>query len=191
MPAAFHPPTRAHEAMLRAAQRHCEAVLAVLPRVLPHKEYDAVGLERRLEIVRPMLGEGVGVAVSDGGLFVEIAREARQHFPEARLSLVCGRDAAERIVAWPYGAHPTIEEQLCEYRLLVAARAGPFVAQGELARGVTTLELDAAVDEISSTDVRVRMAAGKPWEHLVPEASLELIRRYYSPLVFSRNARSL
>ena len=191
LPAAFHPPTLAHEAMLRAALKHCDAVLAVLPRVLPHKQYGAIGLEQRLELVRPMLGERMAAAVSEGGLFLEIAREARHHFPDAEVSLVCGRDAAERIVAWPYEKHPPIDEQLREFRLLVASRAGEFAPPDELAHGVAALELGGGFDEISSTAVRERMATGDAWEHLVPEASRNLVRRYYSPLVLSRNARSL
>ena len=191
LPAAFHPPTRAHEAMMRAALRHCDAVLAVLPRTLPHKEYDAVGLDQRVEIVGPMLDERMGLAVSAGGLFYEIACEAREHFPGANVHLVCGRDAAERIVRWRYERHPAIEEQLREYRLLVAARGGEFAAPETLRDGVASLELAGAFDDVSSTEVRARMAAGEPWEHLVPEASADLVRRYYSPLVFSRNARSL
>ncbi|MEP7367062.1 MAG: hypothetical protein ABI972_27700 [Acidobacteriota bacterium] len=191
LPAAFHPPTRAHEAMMRAALEHCDAVLAVLPRTLPHKEYDAVGLAKRLEIVGPMLSERMAVAVSAGGLFYEIAREAREHFPEARLHLVCGRDAAERIVGWRYEGHPVIEEQLREYQLLVAARGGEFTAPESLSGAVAALELPDAFDAISSTDVRNRIAAGQQWEHLVPEASVEIVRRIYSPLVLSRNARSL
>jgi len=191
LPAAFHPPTRAHEAMLRAALGHCEAALAVLPRTLPHKEYDGIGLEQRLEIVRPMLSERMAAAVSAGGLFYEIAREAREHFPEARMHLVCGRDAAERIVGCRYEGQPPIEEQLCEYRLLVAARGGEFTAPPTLREGVDALDLPGDLAEVSSTQVRERMAAGEPWEHLAPGPSVELIRRYYSPLVFSRNARNL
>lgn len=191
LPAAFHPPTRAHEAMMRAALAHCDTVLAVLARALPHKAYDAVTLEQRLEIVKPMLGDRMALAVSTGGLFYEIAREAREHFPEARVHLVCGRDTAERIVGWRYEGHPAIEEQLREYRLLVAARGGAFEAPEILREGVAILELPGAFDNISSTEIRARMSAGEPWEHLVPESVVENVRRYYSPFVFSRNARSL
>jgi nicotinate-nucleotide adenylyltransferase len=191
LPAAFHPPTRAHEALLRAALAHCDAVIAVLARQLPHKEYGAVGLEQRLEMVRPMLGDNMAAAVSAGGLFHEIAREAREHFSEASVHLVCGRDAAERILGWQYEGHPAIEEQLREFRLLVAARGGEFTAPDALRERVAALALDGEFDAVSSTEVRERMAAGEPWEHLVPSASTELVRRYYSPLVFSRNARNL
>lgn len=176
---------------MRAALGHCDVVLAVLPRTLPHKEYDSVGLEQRVEIVKPMLGDRMALAVSAGGLFYEIAREAREHFPVARVHLVCGRDAAERIVGWRYEGHPAIEEQLREYRLLVAARGGAFTAPETLSEGVTALELPDDFDDVSSTEVRARMAASEPWEHLVPETVVENVRRIYSPFVFSRNARSL
>ena len=191
MPSAFHPPTRAHEAIMRAALGHCDAVLAVLPKSLPHKEYGAVGLEHRIEVVQAMLGERMALAVSAGGLFYEMAREAREHFPEATVHLVCGRDAAERIIGWQYAGQPSIEEQLREFRLLVAARDGEFGAPETLRDSVAPLALPGGFDGVSSTQVRERIAAGEPWEHLVPEAAVETVRRIYSPLVFSRNARSL
>ena len=191
LPAAYHPPTRAHEALLRAALERCGAAIAVLPRAFPHKEYGEVSLEARLELLRPLLGGGIAPAVSEGGLFLEMVREARVLFPMAEVSVVCGRDAAERIVSWPYEGLPPMTEQLREYRMLVAARQGEFEAPRELAHGIDVLTLAGEFDEVSSTLVRERMRAGQPWEHLVPEASVEAVRRVYSPLLFSRNARNL
>lgn len=191
LPAAYHPPTRAHEALLAAALDQCDAVLAVLARALPHKEYTGATLEQRLETLLPLTGERTGAAVSDGGLFLEMAREARVLFPDAEIHLVCGRDAAERAAAWPYDGLPSMTEQLREYRLLVAARRGGYEAPGELAHGIGRIEWTGGWDAVSSTEVRRRMAAGEPWEHMVPAACLDAVRRVYSPLPFSRNARSL
>jgi hypothetical protein len=39
---------------------------------------------------------------------------------------MCGRDAAERIVGWDYGDGPPIQDQLNEFRLLVASREGEY-----------------------------------------------------------------
>lgn len=191
LPAAFHPPTRAHEALLRAALGRCDASIAVLPRSFPHKEYGDIGLADRLELLRPLLGGAIAAAISEGGLFLEMAREVRLILPGVEVCLLCGRDAAERIVNWPYQGLPPMAEQLREYRLLVAARQGEFEAPPHLAHGIEPLALPGHFDAVSSTQVRRHMRDGKPWEHLVPEASLEAVRRVYSPLLFSRNARSL
>ncbi|MBN8729740.1 MAG: hypothetical protein J0L64_04305 [Acidobacteria bacterium] len=191
LPAAFHPPTRAHEALLRAALGRCDAAIAVLPRTFPHKDYGDVGLAARLDLLRPLVGGAIAAAVSEGGLFLDMARELRCIVPGVEVCLLCGRDAAERIVNWPYEGLPPMAEQLLEYRLLVAARQGEFAAPPHLAHGIEPLALSGDFHEVSSTQVRQHMRDGKPWEHLVPEASLEAVRRLYSPLLVSRNARSL
>ena len=191
LPAAFHPPTRAHEALLAAALGQCDAVLAVLARSLPHKEYSGATLEQRLETVFPLTGARTGAAVSQGGLFLEMAREAQALFPGVEIHLVCGRDAAERAAAWRYEGLPSMAEQLREYRLLVAAREGGYEAPAAVAHSIERLEWGDGWDAVSSTEMRRRMASGEPWEHLVPAACLDAVRRVYSPLPFSRNARSL
>jgi nicotinic acid mononucleotide adenylyltransferase len=43
------------------------------------------------------------------------------------------------------------------------------------------LALAPTFDEVSSTEVRRRIAAGEPWEHLVPESIIELVRGIYGP----------
>ena len=77
-----------------------DEVLLAIPRSFPHKQFDGATLDQRIEMIeriaaaRPNLSAGV----ADGGLFVEIAREAREHYPGAEICLLCGRDAAERIL---------------------------------------------------------------------------------------------
>ncbi|MBK7929357.1 MAG: hypothetical protein IPJ98_18320 [Bryobacterales bacterium] len=191
LPAAFHPPTRAHEALLQAALGRCDAAIAVLPRAFPHKDYGQVGLDARLELLRPLVGGAIAAAISEGGLFLDMAREVRRIVPGVEVCLLCGRDAAERIVNWPYDGLPPMAEQLREYRLLVAARQGEFAPPPHLAHGIEPLALPGDFDGVSSTQVRQRFSDGQPWEHLVPEASVDAVRRLYSPLLVSRNARNL
>jgi nicotinic acid mononucleotide adenylyltransferase len=67
-----------------------------------------------------------------------------------------------------------------EFELLVASRDGEFRAPEEFQDRVHTLRLRGAHDQVSSTEVRERIARGEPWEHLVPEGIVERVREVYS-----------
>src|SRR4051812_2779410 len=90
----FNPPTVAHLALAEAALRRLDAVLLVLPGQLPHKEWQGATPEQRVGMLSLLAHQRLGVAVSRGGLYIDMVREAREHFPGAEMSVVCGRDAA-------------------------------------------------------------------------------------------------
>lgn len=182
LPGAFHPPTRAHLGLARAALSMVDEVVFVLPRAFPHKQYEGVGLAERLRLVEAATADEprFSVAVSEGGLFIEIARECRQAYgPEPELWFLCGRDAAERFLHWDYGRPDAVEVMLREFGLLVADRGGRFEPPPVLASRIRRLPLPADYSEISATEVRNRVRAGRPWEHLVPESIAEQVRRIY------------
>lgn len=181
LPGSFHPVTRAHVALAQAGLSVVDTVVFAMPRHFPHKTYEQVGLAARLEIVKAAVAHEprFAVAVADGGLFIEMAREFRAGFPIADVWMMCGRDAAERICGWSYSGLP-IEEQLREYGLLVAARHGEFAAPDHLAGRIRTLGIEAGWDDVSATEVRSRIACGLDWESLVPEVAVELVRRHYA-----------
>ena len=134
LPGAWNPPTRAHVAMLRAALAWAGEGVLVLPRALPHKEFEGASFARRAEWIRRIAAEhGLSAAISDGGLFIEMARECRSAAGDAAVHVVCGRDAAERIVGWDYGTASTIDSQLDEYQMLVAPRGGVYEPPAHLA----------------------------------------------------------
>jgi nicotinic acid mononucleotide adenylyltransferase len=139
-------------------------------------------LEGRLEMLRRVT-EGnprFSVAVADGGLYVEMADEAREHFgPSAEIGLLCGRDAAERIAAWDYGEPGVFERMIERYPLLVAGRGGEYLPHAAHAERVITLPMQASFDEISSSEVRRRIEQGLEWRSLVPEAIVELVAAGY------------
>lgn len=93
--------------------------------------------------------------------------------------MLCGRDAAERILHWDYGEPGAIERMLEEFRLLVAARRGECSLPPTLAPAIGRLELSGEFDHVSATEVRRRIAAGEPWEHLVPATVHDQVRRLY------------
>jgi len=162
--------------MAESALAAADEVLFVLPRVFPHKEYAGAGFADRLELLRAALSSEprFSLASSSRGLFIELAREARREYGHGvELFLLCGRDAAERIVAWDYSSGESIEKQLETYQLLVASRGGPYTPPGKIGNRVRSLPLPPGVAGISSTEVRARLRTGQPWRHLVPPAVAE------------------
>lgn len=179
LPGAFNPPTRAHMAMAEAALSVADEVLFVLPRAFPHKEYSGAPFDRRLAWLRAALGGNprFSLAASDRGLFIDIARETQAHYDSApELFVLCGRDAAERIVSWDYGDGEDIRKQLEVFALLVASRGGHYQPPQEIEARVLALALPAGIEEISSTEVRRRIQSGEAWESLVPPAIAAMIR---------------
>lgn len=164
-------------ALAEAAGPLVDAVVCVLPREFPHeKAYREICLEDRVRLL--LEASRHPVAVTEGGLFIEMAREFRRELGEIEIDFLCGRDAAERIVGWDYGEPRAIERLLDEFRLLVAARDGHYAPPPHLAGRITALD-PGDWSEVSSTEVRRRIAGGEPWEHLVPEGSAGLIRSLY------------
>ncbi|MGA3205220.1 MAG: adenylyltransferase/cytidyltransferase family protein, partial [Bryobacteraceae bacterium] len=98
---AFNPVTRAHIALADAALRAVDEVICVVPRVYPHKHFHGAALEDRVEMLRIAGAGRYRIEITEGGLFIDIARELRQ--TETDVAFVCGRDAAERILHWDYG----------------------------------------------------------------------------------------
>ena len=185
-PGTFNPPTRAHIALADAALAHCDEVLFVLPRSLPHKDFSGVGFHDRLRLLRKAVfgRPRFAVASSNGGLFLDIARECRDAYGrDTDIAFLCGRDAAERIVEWPYERPEMLDEMFDEFSLLVARRQGEYVAPPHLESRIRCIETDLAFDAVSATEVRDRIASGADWRELVPEAIAPDVERLYRPAV--------
>jgi len=104
------------------------------------------------------------IAITEQGLLIDIARECQAEFGEAtRLYFLCGRDAAERVLTWDYGRAGVVEEMLNQFELLVASRSGDFVPPPEFERRIHPLAMTPGHDQVSSTEVRERIARGEPW----------------------------
>ncbi len=182
-PGTFNPVTIAHLALANAALSLVDEVVFVLPRVFPHKRYTGAGFRERLEMVGAAVAgwAACSVAASEGGLLEEIAGECRLDYgPGVRLTFLCGRDAAERIVSWDYGRPGAVSEMLARFDLLVAARGGEYTPPAEFADCIAPLPLNGVFDFVSATEVRQRIARNDPWEYLVPPEIEQRIRKYYS-----------
>jgi nicotinate-nucleotide adenylyltransferase len=182
LPGTFNPITVAHLSLAHAAAEHVEEIVWVLPRALPHKEYTGASFVERIDMLMAALRQEprCSIAASEGGLFAEIADECRAAYgAQARLTFLCGRDAAERIAGWNYGQPGEFTRMLRQFDLLVAARGGEYVPPSEWQSAIRPLPLGCDLEEISSSAVRERIARKQPWEHLVPEAVRDLVRRIY------------
>ncbi len=188
-PGAWNPPTVAHLEIARAARQLADEVVLVLPRRFPHKEFEAASLEARAKMLDLIVrnensagsAAGFSAALSDEGLYIGIAAEARQFFGSSvEIALVCGRDAAERIAAWDYGAPGVFDAMLDQHRLLVAARAGNYRPPRRHRKRILRLPVELPLDHISSSEIRRRIAAGLPWRELVPAAIAGLVAELYA-----------
>lgn len=186
---AYNPITLAHLMLARTArdQARLDEVLFVLPKIPPHKPVVDANIDERLEMMRLGLAElpFATVGLCTHGLFLDIAAALQDVFygnPE--IFFIVGRDAAERILTWPY-ADPVaaLEDMFKRFQLLVFRRQGDFILPAlpplqRYAHRIHALRLSEDLDQVSSTAVRERVAAGRPLQGLVPEAVAAYISRH-------------
>jgi nicotinic acid mononucleotide adenylyltransferase len=181
-PGTWNPPTIAHVGIAGMARREADEVIWVLPRTLPHKEFEGAGFEARSRMLETLARqhEGFSAAVSDGGLYAEIAGEARDYLgAQTDIALVLGRDAAERIAAWDYGAPGVFDDLVRLHRLFVAARSGEYEPAGRHRERISTLPMESSWDHVSSSEVRRRIVDGENWRVLVPPGIAEMVEDLY------------
>ena len=182
LPGTFNPVTVAHVALAQAALSRVDEVVYILPRVFPHKEFAGASFAQRVDLLCAAAAESeaCSVAAAEGGLFLEIAAECRGAYGEdTKLTFLCGRDAAERIVNWDYGDPGACAAMLRQFDLLVAARRGEYAPPSQCRQAVQPLDLSGEFDHVSATEVREKMARGEPWEHLLPPGARKLAREIY------------
>ena len=176
---AYNPITRAHLLLAHYSKEQCNLheIIFVLPRILPNKPLVGVSIEQRLEMMR--LGvRGVpyiSLGLCSHGLFIDICTALQQIYPpESEIFFITGRDAAERILSWPYDDPAgSLAKMFGAFQLLVFERQGkPKLPQDPLIKQyldrIHILEMAENLDHISSTNVRRRMTTGQSIEELVP-----------------------
>ena len=184
--AAFNPITRAHVALAQNAYDHYQLheILFVLPLTQPHKLIHDAPVEARLRMI-DLTVQGhpaFSIGMCTHGLFVDICRAATAAYPpQTHLWFISGRDAAERILTWPYpDPAKALGELFTQAELLVADRVGAFVLPdtpivGDYADHVHHLPLPADYSHVSATGVRTRLANGEDVSELVPPPVLSYI----------------
>lgn len=182
-PGAWNPPTIAHLEIARAVLSWANEVVWVLPRAFPHKSLDERDFAARRAMLK-LIAEhepGFSVAVSDGGLYAEIAADATDAYgPSTEVALACGRDAAERIANWDYGKPGVFDEMLRKHRLLVAGREGHYEPPNHHRERILNILLPPGAEGVSSSEVRRLIRQRLAWEHLVPAPIVALVRELYA-----------
>lgn len=180
-PGAWNPPTVAHLAIARRALEHADEVIFTIPNEFPHKPWQGAPRETRLDWLCALAADEprFSVALTSGGLFLDMARELRDAGHTGDVYVVCGGDAAERAVEWDYGPDAPIESQLGEYAMLVAPRPALYMPPTHLRGQIVTLSLPEDLAAVSSTAVRHAIDAGEDWTRLVPACLRDAVRDCY------------
>jgi nicotinate-nucleotide adenylyltransferase len=184
----FNPPHMGHLVMAQEALDQLDLDRVVLLPVAepPHKEArEDPGAAARVELCRRAVAgdERLGVStleVERGGASytVDTLRELHELEPEHDLTFIVGGDMAQSLPAW---REP--EAILALAQLAVAEREG--VRREDVARRLEPLHAGDRVTffdmpriDISSSDIRRRVAEGRPIRYLVPDAVAEAIAEY-------------
>jgi nicotinate (nicotinamide) nucleotide adenylyltransferase len=188
--AAFNPITRAHMALAQSAQQHAQLheVLFVLPIIQPHKLIHDAPLEARLQMMALAVqgNPAFSIGVCTHGLFIDIARAVETAYPlQTHFWFITGRDAAERILTWPY-PDPALAlgELFARAELLVADREGAFVLPDipvvrTHAAQIHHLSLPAEYNHVSASQIRICLAKGAEVIELVPPSVLTYIQAHH------------
>jgi nicotinate-nucleotide adenylyltransferase len=187
---AFNPITLAHVALAQSAYTHYQLheVLFLLPITQPHKLIRDAPIDARLHMMALAVHDDPSSSVGSctHGLFIDICRAVDKAYPPAtQLSIIIGRDAAERILTWPYPEpEQALRELFTRAELLVADREGKFTVPDNpsvhtYASHIHHLPLPPAYRHISATDVRKRLARGEDVAGLISPPVLAYIQAHH------------
>ena len=190
----FNPPQNAHVEMMRLAQEkfNLNEVLLLLAKANVDKEEFDATTEQRLLMMLCIAEEhpAYSVAVVSHARFVDKAAALRERYPEGtEIFFVLGYDTLVRLFDPKYYADMPAElERLFNMAQFIATNRKEYdieemqqwLARDEtqpFAHRIHLLPLDDFHASLSSTEVRRRIAANEPYEHLVPSKVAEFIRR--------------
>jgi nicotinate-nucleotide adenylyltransferase len=185
--AAFNPITAAHIALAKSAYENfgLHEILFVLPITQPHKSIQDVSIDARLRMIALAVQDQPAFAVGmcTHGLFIDISRAVQEAYPpHTHLWFITGRDAAERILTWPYpDPAKALAALFAHAELLVADREGAFTLPDTplvrvYANQIHHLPLPAEYTHVSATEIRRRLAQGEDVSSLVPPPVLTYIQ---------------
>ena len=187
---AFNPITVAHVALARSALQHyhLHEVLFLLPITQPHKSIVGAPIQARLDMLALAVQDdpSFSVGACTHGLFIDICRAVEVAYPpQTHLWFITGRDAAERVLTWPYpDPLHALGELFAHAQLLVADREGSFVlpeipSVRAHADRIHALPLPPTYNHISATEIRMRLVQGRAVAPLLPPAVLAYIQQHH------------
>ncbi|HEY7796347.1 MAG TPA: nicotinate-nucleotide adenylyltransferase [Microbacteriaceae bacterium] len=104
---------------------------------------------------------------------VDTLNDLNQLYPEADLFFISGADAIAQIIAWK-----DIDSVWDLAHFVAVSRPGHKLKLPKAPQGAIS-ELEVPALSISSTDVRQRVAAGKPIWYLVPDGVVQYISKHH------------
>jgi nicotinic acid mononucleotide adenylyltransferase len=183
LPGSFNPPTAAHLLLAERARREgYGCVMYVLARRTVDKEQNGLIPEDRLMALRFLAQRaGMGVAVTSGGLYADMADAAAMIFAGTEVTFLVGSDKVSAIFdpAYYSDRESALDALFSRARLIVAPRTDDGEAAREVldraenrpwAHRVSILPLHPAVSDLSSTRVRGLLQSGADPTGLVPSA---------------------
>jgi nicotinate-nucleotide adenylyltransferase len=112
----------------------------------------------------------------------DTVNEVSERYPRAELYLIIGADVAAELDTWE-----RVDSIRSRARLVVVNRPGSPALPSLPGWRVTTVEIPAL--DVSSTDLRLRAADGRPLDFLIPEGAVRRIRHrglYAEPAMAER-----
>lgn len=186
---AYNPITRAHLLLASCSkdQFKLHEIIFVLPKTLPNKPRIDTSIEQRLEMMR--LGTidvpNISLGLCTHGLFLDMCAALEKVYPQTpEIFFITGRDAAERILNWPYpDPAEALARMFTAFQLLVFEREGTLKLRenpliNQYSNRIHTVRLSENIDHISSTDVRQRIVAGRSISDLVPDRVAAFIKTH-------------
>lgn len=149
----------------------------------PHKARPGASPADRLAMLCLALRNGPDSAVWDGELrrkgasyTIDTLRALSRKFPKSQLYFIIGSDNLREIRTWR-----RFRGVLAMVTLCAAHRPGFPLTIPRILRAGAVKKFPSPEMNVSSTDIRERIARGRPWRHLVPKEVAEYIsiRRLY------------
>jgi len=117
--------------------------------------------------------EASAIEIERGGpsYTADTVAELRARWPGAEVYLIVGADAAAGLGTWE-----RIDEVRSQVVLVVVNRPGTAIGRLDLLEGWVAHMVEVPALEISSTELRDRVASGRPLDFLIPMAAIRVIR---------------
>jgi nicotinate-nucleotide adenylyltransferase len=117
--------------------------------------------------------EASPIEIERGGLSytADTVAELQDRWPGVELYLIVGADAAAGLGTWE-----RVEEVRSQVVLVVVNRPGTAISTAGLLDGWVVRTVEVPALEISSTELRDRVASGRPLDFLVPMPAIRVIR---------------